>query len=88
MGELARSSVALLADLFERIDPEFPLDNLVFANRLEQFCNWTKTGGAVDDQNNETEFKEAYDLCSFYGESSPLNLPHRARLNFQFFHFR
>lgn len=55
MAEAARSCISVLADLFERIDSytDYPIDNLVFSNRHEQFCQWIQDEECLSEGKTE-----------------------------------
>jgi hypothetical protein len=62
--ELTRNCIVLLADLFQRIDDftNFPIEKLVFANRLEVFCNWMNYETCPEINNKKILIADVKDL--------------------------
>lgn len=68
MSEIAKSFIIVVNDLFQRSIQDFPIDDLVNANQLEQICFWMKHSHCVDSQQNKIDCKTAYDIRAVYGE--------------------
>lgn len=68
MKEIVRNCITSIADLFMRIGfMDFPLENLVFSNQLEQICSWIKDGKFFDTQNHSVDCWDGYD-CTTLGK--------------------
>lgn len=67
--ELTRNCITVLADLFQRIAfLDFPVEKLVFSDRLEQFCGWMKFESGAGTQKrfalaDANELKDLGESC-------------------------
>lgn len=73
-AELARSSVTMIHDLFKRLDNlekngTFPIEKLVFANKLECICKILKSEDCRDDNKNRLECFAVYKMDELNGKS-------------------
>jgi hypothetical protein len=68
--ELSRRGIAMIRDLFHTLDSftDYPLTNLVFSNRLEQFWNTVKREKCTDNKGNSLTCRVAFRLNSLEGE--------------------
>lgn len=79
MAELARSFVVVINDLFIRLAAlEFPIENKVFANKLESICMMLKYGNCIGMKNNCIDnCYLAYDITSLKGKSNMCSVSFR-----------
>lgn len=65
-AELARSSVTMIRDLFKRHDA-YPIEKLVFANKLECICKILKYDRCIDINKNQVSCFGAYKMEALTG---------------------